>query len=64
MTWSDDVESSARCRAHAARLRKFAEAVTTPGLRKTLLDAAADFDRLARQSKRLTTVENAKSPPA
>jgi hypothetical protein len=51
MTRSQEIESSARCRAHAERLRKFAETVTTPGLRKTLLDAAADFDKLARQSE-------------
>src|SRR6185295_1856312 len=50
MTRSQEIESSARCRAHAERLRKFAETVTTPDLRKTLLDAAADFDKLARQA--------------
>lgn len=54
MTWSDKIESSVACRAHAERLRKLAQAVTTAGLRKALVEAAADYDRLARQTEDLT----------
>ena len=54
MNWREQIESSEARRAHAERLRKLAKTVTTPGLRKTLMEAAADYDRLARQSESLT----------
>jgi hypothetical protein len=64
MTWPDKIESSVACRAHAEHLRKLAKTVTTLGLRKTLMDAAADYDKLARQSGRLINIGNATFPPA
>lgn len=63
MTWSDKIESSVGCRAHAERLRKLAKAVTTAGLRKTLMDAAADYDKLARQIERGIETEAASASP-
>jgi len=50
----DDIKSSIAYRADATRLRKFAATVTTPALRKTLLDAAADYEKLARRADKLT----------
>jgi hypothetical protein len=35
-------------------LRKQVEVVTTPRLGKTLTEATADYDKLARQAERLT----------
>jgi hypothetical protein len=53
MTWAENIDSSGACRAHAEHLRRLAECVTTPGLRKALMDAAADYDKLARSSEGL-----------
>lgn len=63
MTRTEDIGSSVACRAQAERLRKLAKAVTTPNLRKTLMDAAADYDRLARQTERLINAGDSPSPP-
>ena len=48
-----DIKSTEAYRADARRLRKLAEVVTTPALRKTLLDAAVDYERLANRAEKL-----------
>jgi hypothetical protein len=45
-----DTRSPAEYRKEARRLRTLAETVTTTALRRTLLDAAATYDKLATRS--------------
>jgi hypothetical protein len=50
MTTSSPTKSAEEYREDARRARAMAETVTTPGLRETLLNMAAIYDKLARRA--------------
>jgi hypothetical protein len=49
----EDLDSAARYRQRAEELRAIADATTDLGNKKTLLDIAEDYERLARTRERI-----------
>jgi hypothetical protein len=56
----EDLDSAARYRQHARNLRSIAKLTRDAGVKKTLLEIANDYERLAKMRERIDKTDHNK----